>query len=326
MTATTCLTPVSVVIPTYNRAWLLGRAIDSVLAQTFQSFEVLVVDDGSTDDTAAVVQAYGERVRYVRQENAGVAAARNTGVRLAHHELIAFLDSDDVWLPRKLELQVPPMADPEVVLCFTNRSLSSRRGADRFSDIGCRFDANPCVLDDPAAIATWPAGSPIIASASLFRKAALLRVGGYDEQLHVFEDLRLDFRLAMAGGKFAAVSDVLVVLDDSPRFAHLSSVTWDFFKRSTDACVEIYAEALARAVCCSPEVERNLRRGLAHHLSKQVERLAVEGNHARARRRAWSCLCLLGPWRVAVRAVVGLLAPRLIAARSPWKGAAPAAR
>lgn len=101
---------VSVIIPTYNRAQLIGRAVRSVLAQTYPSFEVIVVDDGSTDDTPARVQALAQadpRVRYVRHEtNQGAQAARNTGIQVAKGDYIAFLDSDDEWLPHKLEQQV----------------------------------------------------------------------------------------------------------------------------------------------------------------------------------------------------------------------------
>src|SRR5689334_2160139 len=102
---------VSVVIPTYNRAELVGEAIDSVLGQSRPPLEVIVVDDGSTDDTADVVGRYGARVVYLRQPNCGPATARNVGVARARGDLIALLDSDDRWLPRKLELQVPLFAD-----------------------------------------------------------------------------------------------------------------------------------------------------------------------------------------------------------------------
>ncbi|HXE79727.1 MAG TPA: glycosyltransferase family A protein [Vicinamibacterales bacterium] len=98
---------VTVILPTYNRAHLLRRAVDSALAQTFDDFELLIVDDGSTDETSAVARSFTDaRVRYLRQpRNAGVSAARNRGLREARADLIAFLDSDDEWLPEKLALQ-----------------------------------------------------------------------------------------------------------------------------------------------------------------------------------------------------------------------------
>jgi glycosyltransferase involved in cell wall biosynthesis len=94
---------VSVVIPTYNRARYVAEALESVFAQTFKDYEVIIVDDGSTDNTQTALQPYMERIRYVRQENRGLAAARNRGVREVRGEFVAFLDSDDCWEPRMLE-------------------------------------------------------------------------------------------------------------------------------------------------------------------------------------------------------------------------------
>ena len=96
----------SVVVPTYNRAEWIGATLRSVLSQSSQPHEIIVVDDGSADGTETVVGAFGARVRYVRQENAGVSAARNHGARLATGEYLAFADSDDLWHPRKLEVQL----------------------------------------------------------------------------------------------------------------------------------------------------------------------------------------------------------------------------
>src|SRR5688572_5767710 len=97
---------VSVVIPTYNYGHLVAEAVDSALAQTYPAVEVLVVDDGSTDDTWDRLARYGDRIRCVRQANAGLSAARNTGIRAAHGEYVALLDSDDAFHPRKLDLQM----------------------------------------------------------------------------------------------------------------------------------------------------------------------------------------------------------------------------
>jgi glycosyltransferase involved in cell wall biosynthesis len=97
---------VSAVIPAYNAAEYLGRTIDSVLAQSRTADEIIIVDDGSTDNTADVASAYGEKVKYIHQENAGASAARNTGINAASCEWIAFLDGDDEWYPQKLQVQM----------------------------------------------------------------------------------------------------------------------------------------------------------------------------------------------------------------------------
>ena len=112
---------VSVLIPSYNRGYIIGRSIESVLAQTYRPIEIVVVDDGSTDETRAVVAQFGPAIRYLYQENGGLAAARNTGLAAAQGEFIAFQDSDDLWLPWKLQVQVALMRRlPELALVWTD--------------------------------------------------------------------------------------------------------------------------------------------------------------------------------------------------------------
>jgi glycosyltransferase involved in cell wall biosynthesis len=111
---------VSVVIPTYNSARYLEPAVDSVLAQTFQDLEVIVVDDGSTDDTAALIRGLGPPVRYLYQPNSGVSAARNRGVAASTGRYVALLDADDTWLPEKLSRQLEALGTaPAWRLCYT---------------------------------------------------------------------------------------------------------------------------------------------------------------------------------------------------------------
>lgn len=121
---------VSVVIPTYNRAYIVGAAIASVLRQSYRPVEVVVIDDGSTDDTAAVVSRYGPEVRYFRQKNAGVSAARNHGLREALGEFVALLDSDDEWLDWKIPAQVAILrAFPEVGMVWSDMMAVDQQGA-----------------------------------------------------------------------------------------------------------------------------------------------------------------------------------------------------
>jgi len=100
------MSKVSVIIPTYNYGHYIEEAIDSVLAQTYKDYEIIVVDDGSTDNTEEVVSKYGPKIKYIYQENQGLSAARNTGIKKSNGEYIAILDSDDLWFPWKLEKQM----------------------------------------------------------------------------------------------------------------------------------------------------------------------------------------------------------------------------
>jgi glycosyltransferase involved in cell wall biosynthesis len=115
---------VSVVIPTYNRAHLIARAVASALANVSPGDEVIVVDDGSTDDTAAKLASFGDRIRAIQGRHAGVGAARNTGIAASRGDIVAFLDSDDEWMPNKLALQRALFeARPDVLFCFTDFAL-----------------------------------------------------------------------------------------------------------------------------------------------------------------------------------------------------------
>ena len=119
----------SIIIPTFNRAHLLRRAIDSALRAMAPDDELIVVDDGSTDATRAEVEELGDRVRYLRTTNAGAGKARNIGLEHATRPLIAFLDSDDTWAPFKLKLQREVLAQhPELVYCCSNFSLHTPAG------------------------------------------------------------------------------------------------------------------------------------------------------------------------------------------------------
>lgn len=121
--------PVSVVIPTYNRASLVTRAVDSALAAVQPDDEILVVDDGSTDNTEYVMKRYGNRVRYIKAPHGGAGPARNRGIAETKHRLVAFLDSDDEWFPDKLQLQRNVMRTrPDVAFCFSDFAVHDRSG------------------------------------------------------------------------------------------------------------------------------------------------------------------------------------------------------
>lgn len=122
---------ISVIIPTYNRAWLINRAVASAIAATVPGDEIIVVDDGSTDETEEVLKPFTNSIQYIRVANGGAGSARNVGLRKARNKLIAFLDSDDEWMPDKLKLQRAFMeARPDVLLCFSNFMVREVDGSE----------------------------------------------------------------------------------------------------------------------------------------------------------------------------------------------------
>ena len=196
---------VSVVIPTYNCAHYVGQAIESALAQTYADRDVIVVDDGSRDDTAEVVKAYGSRVTYVRQENRGLPAARNHAIRMSGSELIALLDADDWWEPTKLEEQVALLdGDHEVALVYTDVRVIYDDGAVVPSFLASR----PLAGDGYVFEALIESGF-ILPSTVLLRRWCVEEVGLFDETMRSHEDIELWLRLCHRW-KVAGVREPLV--------------------------------------------------------------------------------------------------------------------
>jgi glycosyltransferase involved in cell wall biosynthesis len=180
--------PVSVILPAFNRAWSLKRAIDSILSQTYANLETIVIDDGSTDETPSLLLSYGNRIRVIRQANQGVSAARNAGIRAASGDLIALLDSDDAWLPGKIKAQVDFFTThPEAVVCQTEEiwirngvRVNPRRRHKKHR--GMIFQRSlPLCLISPSAV--------------MLRRKVLDDVGLFDKQLPACEDYDLWLRI-----------------------------------------------------------------------------------------------------------------------------------
>lgn len=181
---------VSVVIPVYNRDYCIAEALDSALGQTYRNTELIVVDDGSTDRTAEAVAPYRGRVRYLYQQNAGPSRARNRGVRESTGDLVAFLDSDDLWMPQKLDRQVEAFrADDGLGIIAT---------AVVFRSPSREVKAAMPSMETEALREHFLDGFLMVTSSVMVRKRCFDDVGLFDESLFYAEDMDLFYRIARA--------------------------------------------------------------------------------------------------------------------------------
>lgn len=182
---------ISVVIPTYNYANYVRDAVESVLNQSYKEFEIIVVDDGSTDDTKKVLEPLKKRIRYIYQENKGLPSAYNTGIKSSRGDYVAFLDSDDLWLPKKLELQKKFFDEnPSVGMVICNGYLFNETGIiSTFFPVGMMNPLPDDLHGDLFLRNVIPGNTPLI------RKQCFDRIGLHDESLTSAEDLDLWIRL-----------------------------------------------------------------------------------------------------------------------------------
>ena len=190
---------ISAVIPTYNREKTIGRAIESVLAQDHLPNEIIVLDDGSDDNTRKIVESYGKKVRYVYQANKGVSAARNRGVAEANMEWIAFLDSDDYWLPHHLSNIVSAIRDTngQASLYFSDTMTSQEKGGDSLWDLYRFSVTGPFLLKHDASEWAFMHFQPFMLQSSVIRKEAFREAGGLPEKMLTREDTFLFYKLAL---------------------------------------------------------------------------------------------------------------------------------
>ena len=227
---------VSVIVPTYNRAEWIGATLRSVLTQSQPALEVIVIDDGSTDATDTVVAGFAPPVRYVRQDNAGVSAARNHGARLATSEMIAFVDSDDLWRPRKLEAQLAAMGHSAAhwsitgcdVVGLDDQVLPGREGFEAVFPVfggehttAAAFFAQylrrerievggePCEVFAGDAYDALFLGNFGLPSSALVRRSLFEQVGGFDPGFRLAEETEFFHRIA-AAAEVAIVTSSLV--------------------------------------------------------------------------------------------------------------------
>jgi len=267
----------SVVIPAFNAERFLARAIRSALNQTLAPLEILVVDDGSTDRTSEVAQAFGPNVRCIRQDNAGPATARNRGIREARAEFIAFLDADDEWLPHHLEEAARILTKYPHLQWFcgsfeTRRDNRATREQVRY---GGPLEHNAYINDFFEAHGKW---GVVWTGVVVVRKHTLVETGGFDETLKPpahWEDQDMWFRVALKHPQIGFSSKVTAIHWD-----HLASLTADGKISRSNAVLRWITAKERTAAQMGTDVAKQSRPLILRWAKQLLQRAIEEGNRA----------------------------------------------
>jgi glycosyltransferase involved in cell wall biosynthesis len=292
---------VAVIIPSYNSAALLPRALESVLAQTILPREIIVVDDGSSDNTEEVARRYAEHVTCIRQPNAGCGAARNRGIRMATSKWVALLDADDQWLPEKLERQLAcAAAAPAAAFIYCDAFVVDPEGTHLGKFCSGKNPAQGWVFDRLLESVFFRP------STSMIRRDAFLEVGAYDESVRFTEDYEFCLRLARKY-EFRGVPDALVLYERQPTSMSKNLV-------AMARCEARYLHTLLYTELTHPQrakVRRRLGRNL-FNLAYEVRKSSPKESVA----AAWQSVCVqpreLRNWLLMLKSL-GFLAASLAA-------------
>ena len=262
MTLSSMAPTISVVIPAFNAEAYVAETLESVLAQTYRDFEIILVDDGSTDQTAAVVQSFGGSIRYIRTDNRGPSHARNTGIRAAKGQYIAFLDADDLWVPEKLALQVDFLQNrPHIGLVFGDMLTFNQDGVDLRSYFASIKDSaireklsteSDCISEVTDVLFQCniiPTGTVVV------RKDCLERSKLFDETISSVEDLDLWIRISF----FCGIGCIPRVL--KKKREHDSNISRDN-RKALEAAIYIFEKY--------PREWQSLDRRYRHHCTRRL--------------------------------------------------------
>lgn len=309
---------VSVVIPVFNRAGCVARAVESVLCQTWRDFEIIAVDDGSTDGTANVLERFGEALSILRQENRGVSAARNAGVRAARGKWIAFLDSDDVWHSEKLQQQLAALEKYAAKICFT-RCMNARN--EPFPDI----EYLSAVLNEPFVYSVQNAMDSVCVSprhplvpTMVVEKKLLEEVGLFDETFQAAEDAELIFRLSFVSGFIYIDRPLTTVFEHSVHSLTYSEKLAPIARRN-QSYLRLLAHMYWRVAESAPEKTSVMRERLGYYISRRAEIACAEKKWRVARVLAKDGIFFAGTMRDFARCAGVLLAPGLVGSRAQRK-------
>lgn len=278
---------VSVIVPTYNREKFINIAIESILRQSFKDFEIILVDDGSTDNTRKAIEPFINNIKYIYQKNSGVSAARNTGVQCSTGEWVAFLDSDDEWMKDYLHWQMTRIAHyPNMVSHVTNSVTIRPNHTDEnhFRGTGLlkEFEKRQCLLLD-RPLWTIIKYSPWFVQAAIMRRDVLIDAGLFDPALKIGEDLDLFARMALKG-PFSICNKILVCIHRrAESIDNLSKITSTDRMYSSESLTQIYSR-LRKLGWLAPREKNVLDAALSSSLRAAGNLLLKSGEKKQARR------------------------------------------
>ncbi|HEY8333386.1 MAG TPA: glycosyltransferase [Tardiphaga sp.] len=273
---------VSVVIPTYNRAGIVVRAIESACAQVYENIEIIVVDDGSTDNTTSVLAPYGDKIRYLYQENGGVSSARNAGMAVAKGTWLAFLDSDDEWHPSYLKRQIENVSDSQMAMQMTNCRFIREDGSyDSYFSMNGIMDTGVGKVEYPFTFVLDHWGFQIGSIIFLLRavEAAAVR---FNERLRLSEDLDFIARVSLQGSLGIVNEELVYQFRRSETTDHLSKALSADPLKAVETEIGVYEGF--RTLNLNPSEVRSLNRKLSGKIRARGNLLRGMGKMKEARR------------------------------------------
>jgi len=305
---------ISIIIPTYNREDCVRQSLDSALAQTFRDFELIVVDDGSSDGTVEILKSYGDKIRLICQKNAGAGAARNTGIRAAQGKYVAFLDSDDQWRPEKLEVQMKFIAQYGAKVCYSRCVGENGESLPDIEDVTSTLK-EPGVhqVADPVEFCSKARCHPYLQSMVL-EKDLFNAAGLFDQALHTGEDTLWIFRLSYIADCIYIDRPMAVIFRGSE-----NSLTYDVRPASAEkrwgAVIRVQAEMYWRLRQTHPGQSAVTRGRLGYAILCRAELACAAGEFALARSLAWDAVASASGLKALLHVGALLLAPSLMQSR-----------
>jgi glycosyltransferase involved in cell wall biosynthesis len=305
---------ISVIIPTYNREHCVRQSLDSVLAQTFKDFELIVVDDGSSDGTVEILKSYGDKIRLICQKNAGAGAARNTAIRVAQGKYIAFLDSDDQWRPEKLEVQMQFIAKYGAKVCYSRCVGENGELLADIEDVTTTLK-EPGVyhVADPVEFCSRARCHPYMQSMVL-EKELFDAAGLFDVALFTGFDTVWVFRLGYVADCIYVDRPLTVIFRGTD-----NSLTYDVRPASVEkrwnAIIRSQAEVYWRLRHTHPDQSSLTRGRLAYAIICRAELACAAGEYRLARSLARDAVGYTSGFKALLHIAALLLAPSLLQSR-----------